>query len=269
MKQTIKNLLFALLLVACFACDNDDDELPVPVNLRLEKLGTDTYSYDAEGRIYKITDQMSEKKFTYEGSRIVTIYGYITDPMIADGGSIINFEYEGDKIIVKKWFEPAIDQEWEEIELDADGQLKRVTELGFYEFSFDTQDWQKMSEGHAYTIFSYDALNRLRATQTFRLADDTLIDSTTFEYDESNGMLLGVASPGPWLFTYRAFTTYYRIPFLNTTHNVTRITSQKPVEGASYDHRFTYTYNEDNYPSTYRMNDWDTDVTAEYERRID
>lgn len=266
MKSHIKKkIMFIFFIAGCFSCNSDDDPSLLS-DERLKEYAGQTFFYDIYGRLSKISYDIGEWNYKYEGSQLTEVYHRITDPMIMDGAVVIRFAYEGNKVIVERWAEPEIHVFQEEIELDENLYAVRITETGIY--TYGPNGKEKVEEGETYTVFRYNTpFKDLVGTQTYRRSDSTLISSTVYEYDSNYGMMLNVASPGPWFFTYWGTSYSREVPFLNTIFNVTRCQSTHIQEGTTFGNTYVYSYNKDNLPVDVRLNDSTEKFPIKYEKK--
>lgn len=259
MKTLIKSLLIVFLFIGLFSCDNNDDKDLEISQLRLTRFNDFNFSYDNMGYISKITHNKGEWTFIYNGN-ILTQVNYIekNNPH-KNQESVIYFEYEGNKIIVNNWLEPDVYLVRQEIELDQDQHITRITDLGIF-------DDKVALDGRTYTTFKYEkSPKRLSESETWQMKNSRIVNSAHYEYEKSNGMMGTAVAPNPWFFTYWGFSQYsLRVPFLSTINNLSSLTFVWPSEGKEII-QYNYNYNKEKFPILLKSSEEKEKITIEYE----
>lgn len=197
----------------------------------------------------------STSSFKYEGEQLRGVFfAPPADPNIADGHGFVNFEREGNKIIVKQGGEPSTDVSYnQEIELDENELPIKITDLGAFQMTSEGE--KKIWDGRNYSILTFDpSTKNLSKLEIFSLEDSKLITTHTFIYNNQTGSMSLVELP-LWFFVFWFQKNLYPAgsyprQFLNYRNTLTEEAITDGETGETHTIRYKYTYNENSYPVT-------------------
>lgn len=204
----------------------------------------------------------SSTHFEYQEGRLCSLSLNPPDG-VADGHAYSRFRYESDqKIRVERSAEPINQVIVEEIELNENRQIARITLLGHYLPTADGLVLQ--TTGTSYFLFSYDPTTlNLTAINRFSLPVQQLQASYTFEYDQSPGSMSQVDFPAwlpaYWAYKYSSMPNIVYLQFLNHQNNLTKMTRRTSDSSSPLVIQYDYTYNKADYPITAFPTDNETD----------
>jgi YD repeat-containing protein len=206
------------------------------------------FVYDeATGRLKTMKTQWDDYKFKYDDTgRLISE----TVTWDTESTSTRRFTYETGKITVKE----ADDDESEIIlTLNNKGQVTHQKETYIYDGETDIYN----------TDYEYDVLgNVTKVTEGYTEGNNEVTtEITTYEYDSKISCLAYAGLPA-WYWIY--FFDYYHTGYIGS-NNVIKITGKDKENGNPYEEQWSYTYDEDGYPTEVTVGTDGEEITYTYE----
>lgn len=261
MKRFIRTLVSTTLIAAAFclfSCDNDSEGFGftgkdgLPSAFKTDNR-TIYLSYSGNQLLKMMEKDGSTTSFNYEGNEFQGVsFAPPADPNIADGHGFVDFEKEGNKIIVKQGGEPSMDISYnQEIELDENGLPIKITDLGAFQMT--GEGYKKIGDGRNYSILTFDpSTKNLAKLEIFSLEDSKLITTHTFTYNNQPGSMSQMELPS-WFFVFwfqksLYSTGVYPRQYLSHQNTLTEEAITDGETGNTQTIHYKYVYNKQSYP---------------------